>query len=71
MDSSLIRGVADMVNANPLQTPNFEFGSEDHQQWMEKLKAERIENELSVVRGVLDEDQLNRYRAHLEEEISL
>ena len=68
MDSSIVATLADMVNVDPSQAQDLEYGSQEHQQRMEKQKAERIENELSALKKVLNEDQFTRYREHLEAE---
>jgi hypothetical protein len=54
---------------DPTQASNFEYGSKEHQQWIEEQKVERIEHQLSPLRDVLNEDQLARYREHLEVEL--
>jgi len=66
MDSSHVRGLANMANADPNQTSNFEYGSAEYMRWIEEKRAERIESELSPLRKVLTEDQLTRYREHME-----
>ncbi|BCX47812.1 hypothetical protein HAHE_17200 [Haloferula helveola] len=69
MDSSNIRGLANMFNAELAETSGIgDYGSAEHLQWIEKRKAERIESELSALGAVLDEEQLARYRKHLEAE---
>ena len=68
MDSSHVRGLANMMNPEADKEPNFQYGSAEHQQWMMDNNTERIADELSTVRDILDEDQLVRYRAHLEAE---
>lgn len=66
MGSSSLAGLTDMANMDATQTPNLEYGSVEHQKWMEQKKAERIDNELTPLRTMLTEDQLTRYREHLE-----
>jgi hypothetical protein len=68
MDAPHVRGLSNLLNMSPAQDPNLEFGSAEYQQWIEEQKSERIENELSALRGVLNDDQLARYREHLEAE---
>ena len=67
MNSSHIRGLANMFHADLAETPALDdYGSAGHLQWIEKQKAERIESELSALGEVLDDEQLARYRRHLE-----
>jgi hypothetical protein len=66
MGSSNLAGLTDMANMDATQTPNLEYGIVEHQKWMEQKKAERIDNELTPLRTLLTEDQLTRYREHLE-----
>lgn len=68
MDSSNLMGLTDMVNMDPLQATQMEYGSEEHQKWMEQKRAERIDHELTPLRSVLDEAQFTRYREHLEQQ---
>jgi hypothetical protein len=69
VDSSSIRGLANMVSAGlNYEMPAVEIDSSQYQQWTQANKAERIEHELSILQPVLDEDQLARYREHLEAE---
>ena len=68
MDPSIVASLGDIVNADPALGPELEYGSAEHAKWMEARKAERIENELSGLKNVLDEDQLDRYQEHLEAE---
>jgi hypothetical protein len=69
VDSSSIRGLADMVSAGLNdEMPAVEIDGARYQQWTQANKSERIENELSVLKSILDEDQLVRYREHLEAE---
>ena len=67
MDSFVIQGLSNMMNAAGVNS-SMDYGDAEHQKWIEKQRAERIENELSAVHGVLDEDQLTRYREHLEKQ---
>jgi len=67
--SSSIRGLANMVSAGLNdEMPDVEIESPQYQQWAQKNKTERIENELSALKNILDEKQLARYREHLEAE---
>lgn len=69
MESSAFRGVTNMVNAglsNEDPSANIEIHGAEYRQRVESQKAERIGNELSILRGILDEDQIARYRQHLE-----
>ena len=68
MNSADIRSVANLMNIDPTGTPNFDYGSMEYLQRIERQKAERIELELSNLRNILTEDQLARYREHLEAE---
>lgn len=68
MDPSIVAVIGDMVNIDPAGAPDLEYGSAEHEKWTEARKAERIENELTGLKNVLDEDQLTRYRDHLEAE---
>jgi hypothetical protein len=68
MDSSHIRSLTNMVNADPTQASNLEYGSAEYMQWVEGKKKERIHKELSALQNVLTENQLERYRGHLEAE---
>ncbi len=69
VDSSSIRGLANMVSAGLNdEMPAFEIDSSHYQQWTEANKAERIGHQLSILQPILDEDQLTRYREHLEAE---
>lgn len=69
VDSSSIRGLANMVSAGLNdEMPDVEIESSQYQQWAQKNKTERIENELSALKNILDENQLARYREHLEAE---
>jgi hypothetical protein len=69
VDSSSIRGLANMVSAGlNYEMPAVEIDSSQYQQWTQANKAERIEHELSILQPILDEDQLARYREHLEAE---
>ena len=69
VDSSSIRGLANMVSAGlNYEMPAVEIDSSQYQQWTQANKAERIGHELSILQSILDEDQLARYREHLEAE---
>ena len=69
VDSSSIRGLANMVSAGLNdEVPDVEIDSSPYQQWTEANKTERIENELFALKNFLDEKQLARYREHLEAE---
>lgn len=69
VDSSSIRGLANMVSAGlNYEMPDVEIDSRQYQQWTQANKTERIENEISVLRDILDQKQLTRYREHLEAE---
>ncbi len=69
VDSSSIRGLANMVSAGlKYEMPDVDFESSQYQQWTQANKTERIANELSSLRSILDEKQLVRYREHLESE---
>ncbi|MCU0749956.1 MAG: hypothetical protein MUF13_10475 [Akkermansiaceae bacterium] len=69
VDSSSIRGLANMVSAGLNdEMPVVEIDSSHYQQWAQENKTERIENELSALKDILDEKQLTRYREHLEAE---
>ena len=69
VDSAGIRGLANMVStALNHQMPDVEIDSSRYQQWTQANKKERIERDLSTLRGILDEQQLARYREHLEAE---
>ena len=69
VDSSSIRGLANMVSAGlNYEMPAVEIDSSHYQQWTQANKAERIEQELSALQNILDEKQLTRYREHLEAE---
>lgn len=68
MDSTNLMGLTDMVNMDPLQAAQMEYGSVEHQKWMAQKRAEHIENELTPLRDVLHESQLTRYREHLEQQ---
>jgi hypothetical protein len=69
VDSSSIRGLANMVSAGLNdEVPAVEIDSSHYQQWTQANKAERIGHELSILQPILDEDQITRYREHLEAE---
>ena len=68
MPPDYIRDVAGMMNMDPAGIPNFDYGSMEHLQRIEQQKAERIGDKIAALKGILDEDQLARYRAHLEAE---
>ncbi len=69
VDSSNIRGLANMVSAGlNYEMPAVGIESSHYQQWTEANKTERIEHELSILQPILDENQLARYREHLEAE---
>ena len=69
VDSSSIRGLANMVSAGLNdEVPDVEIDSSHYQQWTQANKAERIGHELSILQPILDEDQITRYREHLEAE---
>jgi hypothetical protein len=69
VDSSSIRGLANMVSAGLKdEIPDVEIDSSQYQQWTQANKAERIKHELSALQNILDEKQLARYREHLESE---
>lgn len=69
VDSSSIRGLANMVSAGlTYEMPDVDFESSQYQQWAQAQKSERINHELSVLQSILDEKQLTRYREHLEAE---
>ena len=69
VDSSSIRGLANMVSAGlNYEMPAVEIDSSHYQQWTQANKAERIGHELSILQPILDEDQITRYREHLEAE---
>ena len=69
MNPADIRGLVNIMNMDPTRDQNLEYGSMERQQWLEKQKAERIGNEISALQGILDEDQLARYRQHLESQM--
>lgn len=64
MDSLHIRGLSNLMG----ETSDIDIYSPEYRQQIEQQKTERIENKLSVLRGILDETQLTRYREHLEAE---
>lgn len=69
VDSSSIRGLANMVSAGLSdEMPAVEIDSTQYQRWTRANKAARIEHDLSVLQPILDHDQLARYREHLEAE---
>jgi len=69
VDSSSIRGLANMVGAGLSdEMPDVEIDSSQYHQWTEANKTERIEHDLSILQPILDEEQLARYREHLEAE---
>ena len=69
VDSSSIRGLANMVSAKlSYEMPDVDFGGTQYQEWTQTNKMERIEHELSGLQDILDQDQLTRYREHLEAE---
>jgi hypothetical protein len=69
VDSSSIRGLANMVSAGlEEEMPDVDIDGAQYQQWTQVNKSERIEHELSVLKPILDKDQLVRYREHLEAE---
>ncbi len=69
VDSSSIRGLANMVSAGlNYEMPDVDFDSSQYQEWTQTNKTERINNELSTLQNILDEKQLTRYREHLEKE---
>jgi hypothetical protein len=69
VDSSSIRGLANMVSAGlNYEMPDVDFDSSQYQEWTQTNKTERINNELSALQPILDEKQLARYREHLEAE---
>ena len=69
VDSSAIRGIANMVNAGLNdEMPDVDIDGSQYQQWTQANKRERIENELSALHEILDDKQLARYREHLEAE---
>ncbi len=69
VDSSSIRGLANMVSAGMEgEMPDVDIDGAQYQQWTQANKSERIEHELSVLKPILDEDQLVRYREQLEAE---
>lgn len=65
MDSSAVRLIAGILKADPAGTSDFDPESTEHLERTEKRKAERIENEIAALRGILEENQLARYRRHL------
>ena len=69
VDSSSIRGLANMISAKlNYEMPDVEIESSQYEQWTQANKTERIENELSTLKNILNEKQLTRYREHLEAE---
>lgn len=69
VDSSSIRGLANMVSAGLSdEIPAVGIDSTQYQRWTQAKKAARIERDLSVLQPILDHDQLARYREHLEAE---
>lgn len=69
VDSSSIRGLANMVSAGlKSEMPDVDIDSSQYQQWTQANKTKRIENELATLKNILDEKQLARYREHLEAE---
>lgn len=69
VDSSSIRGLANMLSAGlKNEMPDVDIESSQYERWTQANKAERIANELSSLRNILDEKQLARYREHLESE---
>lgn len=69
VDSSSIRGLANLVSAGLNgEMPAVNIDSSPYRQWTRANKTERIEHELSVLKPILDEEQLARYRQHLEAE---
>lgn len=69
VDSSSIRGLANMVSAGlKNEMPDANIESSQYQQWAKANKTERIDKELSALKNILDEKQLVRYREHLQAE---
>lgn len=71
VDPSSIRGLTNLAH-EALTTNNFngDIDSPQYQESANAKKAERIESEISTLRDVLDENQLARYREHLEKEMA-
>lgn len=67
MLSSSFRGLTNMISGDMMAgRANLDIDSAEYSKLAEAKKAERIEDELSTLRDVLDEEQLARYREHLE-----
>ena len=67
VDSSSIRGLANMVSAG-LKNEMPDFESPQYRQWAQENKTQRINNGLTALQHILNETQLTRYREHLEAE---
>ncbi|MGC6458471.1 MAG: hypothetical protein ACON4R_08860 [Akkermansiaceae bacterium] len=61
-----VRGMRNLMNMDPSEVGPMEFGDESYEEWAQEQNANRIENELSSLQAILDEDQLALYRRHLE-----
>lgn len=66
MDSSYIRGLSNLLTMDGGLSGDFEYGSQDHQNQIAQQEAERIDGVIERLGEVLDDDQLARYREHLE-----
>jgi hypothetical protein len=70
MDSSHIHWLVNMMNESQTNEGPFpDIASAEFAHWVIGKKGDRIKNEIATLRDVLDEDQLARYREHLEEEL--
>lgn len=69
IDSSSIRGLANMVSASMKnEMPDASIESSHYELWTQTNKSERIKSEINALQQILDEKQLSRYRKHLEAE---
>ena len=66
MSPADIRTLVDRMEVDPSGVPHIDDGGMEHLLRIEKREAERINVRLSALRNILNEDQLARYRAHLE-----
>lgn len=69
MESSAFRGLTNMVAETMKEgSADIDIYGVEYRKLVEEQKAERIGNELSSLRHILNETQLTRYREHLEAE---
>jgi len=70
VDPSYIRGLSNRVSGSlNNEIPTSDSTSPEYEQWTRENKSGRIQGELRALQDILDDQQLARYREHLEREL--